>query len=149
MIDDHDRWMFLLVPAHLGCPRQNPESHKMVLCVCVCLCYLAVAWPGFKPTTIESQVHYTTMPHNTRCCTERHLVGLWWLWVVICADVCTAYWPVGREDDIDVHFDDAGAASGPGSKKTSRVRVEFPETWLWSELSTGYHLMPAIVLVLC
>jgi len=29
-------WMFLLVPAHLGCPRQNPESRKMVVYVCVC-----------------------------------------------------------------------------------------------------------------
>jgi len=26
--------MFLLVPAHAGCPRQNPESRKMVVCVC-------------------------------------------------------------------------------------------------------------------
>ena len=26
--------MFLLVPAHSGCPRKNPESRKMVLCVC-------------------------------------------------------------------------------------------------------------------
>jgi len=34
--------MFLLVPAHLGCPGENPESHKMVVCVsvsvCVCVC---------------------------------------------------------------------------------------------------------------
>jgi len=31
--------MFLLVPAHLGCPGQNPESRKMVVCcVCVCVC---------------------------------------------------------------------------------------------------------------
>jgi len=30
--------MFLLVPAHPGCPRQNPEIHKMVVCVCgVCV----------------------------------------------------------------------------------------------------------------
>jgi len=31
------RWMFLLVPAHTGCPGQNPESHKMVVWVCVCV----------------------------------------------------------------------------------------------------------------
>ena len=40
MIDDHDtcEWVnFFLVPAHLGCPGQNPESHKMVVCVCVCV----------------------------------------------------------------------------------------------------------------
>ena len=23
-----------MTPAHPGCPRQNPESHKMVVCVC-------------------------------------------------------------------------------------------------------------------
>jgi len=27
--------MFLLVPAHPGCPGQNPQSRKMVVCVCV------------------------------------------------------------------------------------------------------------------
>ena len=27
--------MFLLVPAHPGGPRQNPESCKMVVCACV------------------------------------------------------------------------------------------------------------------
>jgi len=26
-------WMFLLVSAHTGCPRQNPQSHKVVECV--------------------------------------------------------------------------------------------------------------------
>jgi len=25
--------MFLLIPAHLCCPGQNPESHKTVVCV--------------------------------------------------------------------------------------------------------------------
>ena len=28
--------MLLLVPAHLGCPGQIPQSHKTVVCVCVC-----------------------------------------------------------------------------------------------------------------
>ena len=32
--------MFLLVPAHPGCPGQNPKSHKMVVCVCVCVNYV-------------------------------------------------------------------------------------------------------------
>ena len=36
-------WMFLLIPAHLGCPGQNPESCKMVMCVCVCVCYLFIS----------------------------------------------------------------------------------------------------------
>ena len=30
-----DGKMYLLVPAHPGCPGQSPESHKMVVCVCV------------------------------------------------------------------------------------------------------------------
>jgi len=30
--------MFLLVPAHLGCPRQIPQSRKTVVCVCVDVC---------------------------------------------------------------------------------------------------------------
>jgi len=30
--------MFILVSAHLGCPRHNPESRKTVVCVCVCVC---------------------------------------------------------------------------------------------------------------
>jgi len=32
--------MFLLVPAHPGCPGQIPQSRKMVVCVCVCVCAL-------------------------------------------------------------------------------------------------------------
>ena len=54
-----DGEMYLLVPAHLGCPGQSPESCKMVVCVCdlvflmngsfVCLfvslqCFDAVGW---------------------------------------------------------------------------------------------------------
>jgi len=27
----------ILVPTHPGCPGQNPESRKMVVCVCVCV----------------------------------------------------------------------------------------------------------------
>jgi len=30
-------WMFLLVPAHLGCPEQNPQSRKMVVVVVMVL----------------------------------------------------------------------------------------------------------------
>jgi len=30
-----DGEMYLLVPAHPGCPGQSPESRKMVVCVCV------------------------------------------------------------------------------------------------------------------
>ena len=35
-------WMFLLVPAHPGCPKQSPESCKR-LCVCVYVCACARA----------------------------------------------------------------------------------------------------------
>jgi len=40
-------WMFLLVPAQPGCPRQNPQSCKMVVCVCVCVC-VCVLWVECK-----------------------------------------------------------------------------------------------------
>jgi len=47
MTDDHDRceWVnVFLVPAHLGCPGQIPESHEKVVCVCVCACVRACAY---------------------------------------------------------------------------------------------------------
>ena len=34
--------MFLLVPAHPGCPGQIPQSRKTVVCVCVCVCVAAM-----------------------------------------------------------------------------------------------------------
>jgi len=36
-----DDEMYLLIPAHPGCPRQSPQSRKMVVCVCVCVCMCA------------------------------------------------------------------------------------------------------------
>jgi len=36
--------MFLLVPAHLGCPGQNPESRKMVVVVVVVVYGWLVGW---------------------------------------------------------------------------------------------------------
>jgi len=37
-----DGKMYLLVPAHPGCPGQSPQSHKMVVwCVCV---YINCCW---------------------------------------------------------------------------------------------------------
>lgn len=38
--------------------------------------------------------------------------------------------------------------SVPSSKEPQRVRVEFPETWLWSESSTGYLPTPAVICAL-
>jgi len=35
--------MYLLVPAHPGCPGQSPETCKMVACVCVCVCVCRLA----------------------------------------------------------------------------------------------------------
>jgi len=41
-------WMFLLVPAHPGCPRQNPQSRKMVVCVSLMYWYER-SWPVCLP----------------------------------------------------------------------------------------------------
>jgi len=41
-----------------------------------------------------------------------------------------------------------GVAKGapPSPKRPQpRVRVEFPETWLWSESNTGYHLTASVI----
>jgi len=57
--------MFLLVLAHLGSPRQSPESHKMVVCVYVCVycvcfcpklrtqCLYTVSWESGKVHGLE------------------------------------------------------------------------------------------------
>jgi len=42
MIDDHDRceWVNVssgTIPAHPGCPGQNQDTGKTVVCVCVCV----------------------------------------------------------------------------------------------------------------
>jgi len=74
-IDDHG-WMFLLVPAHPGCPGQNPESRKR-LCVCVCVCVYthirtansrSTNWnpapPPQKKTKILVRAYSLTSLHN-------------------------------------------------------------------------------------
>jgi len=39
-----DGEMYLLIPAHLGCPGQSPENRKMVVRVCVCgVCFISVS----------------------------------------------------------------------------------------------------------
>jgi len=51
-------------------------------------------------------------------------------------DVVAASVPEADTGNLDV---------GPSSQQPTRVRVEFPETWLWSESSTGYHLIPGLM----
>jgi len=61
--------MFLLVPTHPGCAGQNPQSHKMVVCVCVC-----VVWDYMgKPVAEETFTHsYGASMGDTR-----HLMVQW------------------------------------------------------------------------
>ena len=40
---------------------------------------------------------------------------------------------------------DVVARRPTSAKEPTRVRVEFPETWLWSESTAGYHLTPAVI----
>jgi len=35
-VNPEDGKMYLLVPAHPGCPGHSPLSHKTVVCVCMC-----------------------------------------------------------------------------------------------------------------
>jgi len=53
------RWMFLLVLAHPGCPRQNLESRKMVVCVCVNILCTLSHMPKRMCQTFEWHWHYT------------------------------------------------------------------------------------------
>ena len=47
--------------------------------------------------------------------------------------------------EMDVMAASPSGGSGPSSQEQPRVRVEFPETWLWSESNAGYHLTPDII----
>jgi len=47
--------LFPLVPAHPGCPGQNPDSHKTVVCVCVCVCVCEKLG-----TQASAKQHYTS-----------------------------------------------------------------------------------------
>jgi len=41
--------------------------------------------------------------------------------------------------DVEEDSESVSAETGsPGLKQVSRVRTEFPETWLWTETITGY-----------
>jgi len=57
--------MFILVPAHPGCPGQNPESCKMV-CVCVCVCVAfhiskKISFETIVTATNETEREFTTI----------------------------------------------------------------------------------------
>jgi len=53
---DVSEWMFLLVLDHPGCPRQNPESCKIVVCVWLCVCDILVVHSK-KPSSAISGGH--------------------------------------------------------------------------------------------
>jgi len=62
-----DGKMYLLVPAHPGCPGQGPQSCKMVVCVCVChdgtVTKKTYAEGNFQQAT--SSGHYTLSTFTT------------------------------------------------------------------------------------
>jgi len=45
--------MFLLVPAHPGCPGQFPQSRKTVVCVCVCVIIISITLYLSKKRHVE------------------------------------------------------------------------------------------------
>jgi len=56
--------MFLLVPAHPSCPRQNPESRKTVVCACVCVCAgFVVDLLDTSRATSSKQIETMTFEH--------------------------------------------------------------------------------------
>jgi len=77
MIDDYDEcsgWMFLLVPAHPGCPGQFPQSRKTVVCVCVCVssCNVDLLNTNTCIPHLCSSTHWAWLSNlvNTQC--KRH-----------------------------------------------------------------------------
>lgn len=72
---------------------------------------------------------------------------------IVSVSMCIkVYW---RHREDNVMFEMAAPVGGvpgvakapPSSPKQQqpRVRVEFPETWLWSETNTGYHLADSVI----
>jgi len=61
-------WMFLLVPAHPGCPRQKPQSHKMAVCCVSGLCHYPLIHTLTLMLTIvflrSYPVHFSTSHYN-------------------------------------------------------------------------------------
>ena len=61
-----DGKMYLLVPAHPGCPRQSPESCKMVVCVCVCVKGFVVNYTAVL-CQIANVRHIKWFPQHSLC----------------------------------------------------------------------------------
>ena len=50
--------MILLVPTHPGCPGQNLESHKTVVCVCLCVSvYVSVVYDVVGVVSLLTQIY--------------------------------------------------------------------------------------------
>ena len=60
-----DGEMYLLVLAHLGCPGQSPQSHKMVVCV---VCYISRICPEAPPPGICTRFGIAVGVANTITC---------------------------------------------------------------------------------
>ena len=62
-------WMFLLVLAHSGCPRQNRKSHKTVVCVSYVM-VKPIVWCGvaryYQPQLHQYRYQHLT-PERLRC----------------------------------------------------------------------------------
>ena len=70
--------------------------------------------------------------------------------MTFCAGWCVSkvYWRSREGIPVaDAMPDFVGGAKGPSAspKQLPRVRVEFPETWLWSDTNTGYRLTAGVI----
>jgi len=72
--------MYLLVPAHLGCPGQSPESHKMVVVVVVIVIIFTHIW-------LE--------------CFHKFRVSLYYLYYVVIFVACL--WPKGSLSHLQIN----------------------------------------------
>ena len=79
-------WMFLLIPAHSGCPGQNPQSHKMLVCVRVTYVdyvYISLCTTDAHNTAVHRTVPIT-IPLNCQTNTIAEMLNIggnwhhWW-----------------------------------------------------------------------
>jgi len=67
--------LFLLVPAHSGCPGQNPKSRKTVVCVYVCVIHYMSIFSQAELTDATHQASvFRLVLDSQKCCdTVPHL----------------------------------------------------------------------------
>ena len=91
--------MFLLEPAHPSCPRQNPESSKMVVCVCV----LSFTIPSLCESSMQDSSSFNFTPHPSH---QSHLRATWCHFYSSSVQTSMLHgsetWPLRKENEVEL-----------------------------------------------